>query len=327
MIPSTTRHGGRRNDGAFMEHPVEDHDRGLAHDLELMARQMRGRRKALSWFAGAGATALLAGCGGDGSTSSASTSTDTGTSTTTTTDTSSGTSTDTSTDTGTDSSTSSSGGTCVADPTETAGPYPADGTNTSSGSTSNVLTQSGVVRSDIRSSFISSTTTAAGIRVDITLTLVNVSSSCAALSGYAIYLWHCDAAGEYSLYGEPTESYLRGVQVTDSNGQVTFTTIFPGCYSGRYPHMHFEVFSSLAGATSGRASVLTSQLAMPSDIASTVYASSGYSQSTSNLSKISISSDNVFGDNTSAQIAAQTPSFSGSTSAGYTASATIGIAL
>jgi protocatechuate 3,4-dioxygenase beta subunit len=39
-----------------------------------------------------------------------------------------------------------------------------------------------------------------------------------------------------------TESYLRGVQVTDSNGQVTFTTIYPACYSGRWPHIHFEVF-------------------------------------------------------------------------------------
>jgi protocatechuate 3,4-dioxygenase beta subunit len=126
----------------------------------------------------------------------------------------------------------------------------------------------------------------------------------------------------------PTESYLRGMQVTDANGQVTFTMIFPACYDGRWPHIHFEVYTSTATATTGRAAKLISQLAMPSDICTTVYsgASSTYTSSTSNFSRVSLSSDNVFGDNTSAQIAQQTPTMSGSVSAGYTATATIGIA-
>jgi protocatechuate 3,4-dioxygenase beta subunit len=217
--------------------------------------------------------------------------------------------------------------TCTVPATETSGPYPADGTNTSSGLTSNALVATGIVRSDIRSSFLgSSTTVASGVQVSITITVVNANSSCAPLAGYAVYLWHCDRSGSYSLYSVPAESYLRGVQVTDANGQVTFTTIFPGCYSGRFPHMHFEVFSSIANATTGKSAVLISQYAMPAAACAAVYATSAYSTSLSNYNSITIASDNVFGDNTTAQMAVMTPVFTGSVSAGYTATSTIGIA-
>jgi hypothetical protein len=91
--------------------------------------------------------------------------------------------------------------------------------------------------------------------------------------------------------------------------------------------MHFEVFSTLASATSGRAALLTSQLAIPADICTTVYASGGYGQSTTNLSRVSLSSDGIFGDNTAAQVAAQTPAISGSVANGYTGTVTIGLAL
>ncbi len=301
-----------------MEHQ-DAHDLGLAHDLKAMT-QLASRRRALGWFAGASGAAMLAACdGGSGSTATSTSSS--GTATATPTPTASATATPTPTATSTSS-------TCVVDPTETNGPYPADGTNTSSGTTSNVLTASNVVRSDIRSSFVgSSTTTAAGVQVTLTLTLVNVNAACAPLAGYAIYIWHCDRDGKYSLYDLPAESYLRGVGVTDSNGQVTFTTIFPGCYAGRWPHIHFEVFSSLANATGGRYATLISQLAMPSAACSTVYNNAtGYTTSIRNFASVSINSDNVFGDNTSAQIAQQTPTMSGSVAAGYTAAAVIGIA-
>lgn len=261
----------------------------------------------LSLLTGLGGSVLLPGCGGGGA-SSASASTMASSSSSTT-------------------CSSSSSGSCVADPTETAGPYPADGTNTANGSVVNTLVASGVVRSDIRSSFGSSTTTAPGIPLVLTINLVNVNASCSALSGYAIYLWHCSAAGKYSLYDVPAENYLRGVQVTDSNGQLTFTTIFPGCYSGRYPHMHFEVYRSVSTATQGSNSLLTSQMCMPRDAASAVYSANStvYAGSTANLAQVTIASDNVFGDNTTAQIAAQTPSLTGSASAGYTGSITIGM--
>jgi len=295
-----------------------DHGHSLAEDLPLM-HALVARRRALKWFAGAGTAAMVAGCGGAGSDASAS-------SVTTVTG-STATPTPTPTPTATPAPTATTTGACIVDPTETAGPYPGDGTNTASGSTSNVLTVSGIVRSDIRSSFISSTNVAGGVLLKITLTLVNVNATCAPLAGYAIYLWQADRQGRYSLYTAAAESYLRGVQVTDANGQVTFTTIFPGCYDGRWPHMHFEVFSSLSNALSGRFSILTSQLAMPTAACTAVYAdATTYPSSASNFARVSLSSDMVFGDNTSAQIAQQTPALTGSPSAGYTGTALIGIA-
>jgi len=315
----------------FARHNELDHDHhghSLSEDLVHMERQVADRRRALKWFAGAGTAALMAGCGG-GSGSSDSVDVVTGSSSTATpTPTATATPTPTSTPTPTATATSTSSGACVADPTETAGPYPGDGTNTTSGSTSNVLISSGIVRSDIRPSFLTTSTVATGVEVTITLTVVNVNATCAPLSGYAVYLWHCDRNGKYSLYsGAANESYLRGVQVTDANGQVTFTTIFPACYDGRWPHMHFEVFSSLSSATGGRYAVLTSQFAMPAALCNAVYAdTTTYPASATGFARVSLSNDNVFGDNTAAQIAQQTPTFSGSPSAGYTATALIGIA-
>ncbi|QDZ06964.1 intradiol ring-cleavage dioxygenase [Sphingomonas panacisoli] len=304
-------------------HDHDDHGHSLAEDLERM-EALVARRRALQWFAGAGTAALVTACGGSGGSSGVAVVT--GTSTPTPTPTPTATATATPTPTPTPTATGATG--CIADPTETGGPYPADGTNTSSGSTSNVLTASGIVRSDIRPSFISSTTVATGVQLTITLTLVNVNASCAPLSGFAVYLWHCDRSGAYSLYsGAANETYLRGVQVTDANGQVTFTTIFPAAYSGRWPHMHFEIFSTLANATGGRFAVLTSQLAMPAATCNTVFADTTlYPSSKSNFAAISLSSDNVFGDNTAAQLAQQTPTITGSVASGLVASAIIGIA-
>lgn len=304
---------------------IEDHDRGLAHDLAVMNRLLE-RRRALKWFAGAGTAALVAGCGGsDGSATGVTTVTG-GTATATPTPTATATSA-AATPTPTATATSATAQ-CVADPTETAGPYPADGTNNAAGSTSNVLTATGVVRSDIRSSFLTTSTVAAGVPVTLTLTVVDVNSACAPLAGFAVYLWHCDRSGNYSLYGSASgESYLRGVQVTDSNGQATFTTIFPACYDGRWPHMHFEVFSSLSAAIGGRYAVLTSQLALPAAVCSAVYAdTTTYPGSASRFARVSLSGDGIFGDNTSAQLAQQTPTMTGSASAGYAGSAVIGIA-
>jgi len=300
-------------------HHEPDHGHSLAEDLAMMRVQL-ARRRALQWFAGAGTAALVAGCGGSDGSSTGSVATVTGSSATPT-------PTATATPTPVATATTSTAA-CLVDPTETAGPYPGDGTNTSGGSTSNVLVASGVVRSDIRSSFLTTTTVATGVQLTLTLTVVNVNATCAPLSGYAVYLWHCDRNGNYSLYsGAANESYLRGVQVTDANGQVTFTTIFPACYDGRWPHMHFEVFSSLSNATSGRYSVLTSQLAMPAAACSAVFADTAtYPASASRFARVSLASDGIFGDNSAAQVAQQTPVLTGSPGAGYTGTALIGIA-
>jgi protocatechuate 3,4-dioxygenase beta subunit len=160
------------------------------------------------------------------------------------------------------------------------------------------------------------------------LSVVNSNNNCAVLSGCAVYLWHCTREGAYSLYssGVLNENYLRGVQITDANGEVTFTSIFPGCYSGRYPHIHFEVYPSLAMATLYTNRILTSQMALPRDVCNTVYAAdSGYTQSVANLSGITTANDNVFGDNTTAQIAQMTPVFTGSVAAGYSGTVLVGV--
>ena len=275
---------------------THDHDHGLAHDLKTLLQ----RRRSLLWLAGAAAVPLL-GCGGssDDESSTGSTSSTDG------------------------SSSSGSSGTCAVIPEETAGPYPGDGSNSNSSGVVNVLTLSGIVRSDIRTSIAGASGTATGMPLTITLNLVDTSSSCADLSGYAIYLWHCTAGGLYSLYssGVTDQNYLRGVQETDSNGVATFTTVFPGCYSGRMPHMHFEVYRSLATATSSTSKIKTSQIAFPVATCSEVYATTGYSASVSNLAQISFASDNVFSDGTTYQMATVT----GDTTNGYVATLQVGI--
>lgn len=207
---------------------------------------------------------------------------------------------------------------CSRIPEETAGPYPGDGSNGA-----NALVLSGIVRSDIRSSIAGATGVAQGVPLTVTLTLVASNDSCTPLRGYAIYLWHCDRAGLYSMYssGVTQENYLRGVQQTDEEGKVSFTSIFPACYSGRWPHIHFEIYPSLDSVNSSRNKVATSQLALPEDVCNQVFATSGYSQSVRNLSQISLSSDNVFSDGASRQLATVT----GNTTDGYAASLVVPI--
>jgi len=195
---------------------------------------------------------------------------------------------------GTSAATSGTGvAECATIPEETAGPFPGDGTNGP-----DVLNQSGVVRADIRSSFGSSTTLASGVPLTIRLAILDIAQSCAPIDGAAVYLWHCDQAGRYSLYSSSaqSENYLRGVQAAGADGIVTFTSIFPACYSGRWPHIHFEVYPSLEKATNAGNKIATSQVALPEDICNQVYATSGYEQSVQNLAGVSLARDNVFGD-------------------------------
>jgi protocatechuate 3,4-dioxygenase beta subunit len=264
---------------------ADDHDRGLQFDMS----RLLGRRRLLGVVVGAAGTTALAACGfaaarGGGSGAAATTTTSSG---------------------------STSSGTLTETPEETAGPYPGDGSNGA-----NVLTQSGIVRSDIRSSFGTSTTTAPGVPLTIRLTVRDTTG--AALVGYAVYLWHCDRDGRYSLYTAPNENYLRGVQETGGDGAVTFTSIFPACYDGRWPHIHYELYPSLASATSADNKIGTSQIALPEEVCDAVYAVSGYEQSVSNMSRVSLATDNVFSDGWTRQLATVT----GDVAGGYTATVT-----
>lgn len=277
--------------------PSDDHDdpreaahhAGLAADLRTLLRQAPSRRTFLGLFAGASAITVLGCAADDGATG-------------------------VDARPGADADPSS----CSEIPTETAGPYPGDGTNGA-----NALALAGIVRSDIRSSIAGATGVADGVPLTITLTIVDTANACAPLAGRAVYLWHCDRGGDYSMYTGTAvaENYLRGVQETDDAGQVTFTTIVPGCYSGRWPHVHFEIYASLAAATNGANTQTTSQLALPEATCDAAYATTGYESSIQNLSQITLATDNIFSDGASLQLASVT----GSALSGFAATLTVAL--
>jgi protocatechuate 3,4-dioxygenase beta subunit len=294
MTPSPTA------DSEPAVHP--DHDRGLDFDV----RTLVARRSALGILSGAGLLALV-GCS-DGTATGATSSAAPGAA----------------------SATSSSAGSATASasvtavdsvvPDETAGPFPGDGSNGV-----DVLDDTGIVRRDIRSSIGTSTTTAPGVPLTINLTVLDSSSGYAAMDGVAVYAWHADAQGRYSMYssGVENENYLRGVQPTDASGTATFTTVFPGCYDGRWPHVHFEVYRSIAEATSDGQIVRTSQIALPQAACEAVYAdTSTYPSSAGNLSRTSLTRDMVFGDDGGIH---QLATVTGASTSGYVANLTIAV--
>lgn len=301
-----------------MESLKEMHEHSLAADLSAMLKLASDRRQTLRWLL-AGASALpVLGCGGGSGGDSGSSATSAAATPAVTTPVT------TPATTPTTPTTTPAAGTCSVIPEETGGPYPGDGTNSSNGSVVNVLTQSGVVRSDIRSSFNGASGTAGGVPLTIKLQIVNSNGSCASLEGYAVYLWHCTQDGLYSLYssGVTNQNFLRGVQAADSNGVVTFQSIFPGCYSGRVPHVHFEIYPTLARSTSAGNRIKTSQFTFPVATCNEVYATSGYSASVRNMAQISLATDMVFSDGYALQMGAVT----GNVIDGYVVTLTVGVA-
>ena len=278
------------------EHHDHDEFGGLHRDLRATGAAMnrRGLLRLAATFGGAAGALQLAGCSGDSPTSPTAT-----------------------TPTAITTTTTPSGATCSRVPEETAGPYPGDGSNGPS-----VLNQSGVVRSDIRTSFAGLSGTAGGVPLTIALTLVS-ATTCAPIAGRAVYIWHCDREGRYSLYtaGATNQNYLRGVQETNANGVVTFTSIYPACYAGRWPHIHVEVYPSLTAATSVANKSATSQIALPKATNDLVYATTGYEASVRNAAQVTLASDMVFSDGSSLELATIT----GSVASGLTATLTVAV--
>lgn len=299
---------------------VHEHDLGLQHDLGTLERRGlargMGRRGVLGVLGGLGVVAV-AGCSSDDATSTSAATSSTGSSAPSDGPPSGG--------PGGGPDGGAMGGDSSVEvaegeiPEETAGPYPGDGSNGP-----NVLTESGVVRSDITTSFGSASGVAEGVPLTLRFKVYDLTGDeVEILSGAAVYAWHCDRDGSYSMYDGDAldENYLRGVQESDADGWVEFTTIFPGCYSGRWPHVHFEVYESLDAATSASNKLRTSQLAFPQDVCDEVYATSGYESSVSNLAQISLDSDNIFSDGYSLQMA----TLKGSVTEGYTATLNVPI--
>ncbi|MCW5912668.1 MAG: intradiol ring-cleavage dioxygenase [Cyclobacteriaceae bacterium] len=163
-----------------------------------------------------------------------------------------------------------------------------------------------------------------GIDLSIEITIQNKNANCAAMQGAIVDIWHCDKDGYYSEYGGTSMQtqdftsvhFLRGRQVTDSEGKVRFTSIFPGWYQGRATHIHVHIYSS-----SG-ASLLVTQIAFPEGNNSAVVlvnaaTSKGYTKGMSGYTYNA--SDNVFSDGVSTEMSAIT----GSVDAGYALTHTI----
>jgi protocatechuate 3,4-dioxygenase beta subunit len=287
-----------------MNHPHEEEEHDDHGGLHRDIPELVGRRDMLRMMGGLSLAGLLAACGlgasDSGTDTSAGTGTTGGSGATTTTE---GTMT-------TDGQTSTTAAPGDEIPDETAGPFPADGSNGP-----NILDDEGIVRSDITSSIGTSSGAAEGVPMNISLSIVDASTG-RPMPGAVVYLWHCTADGRYSVYEIENENYLRGVQVADPAGRLQFVSVFPGCYSGRWPHAHFEVYESLEAATAGSAAIKTSQLALPQADCETVYADSRYGSSAGNLGRLSLETDGVFRDGWSDQLA----TVAGSITDGYTAS-------
>jgi protocatechuate 3,4-dioxygenase beta subunit len=189
------------------------------------------------------------------------------------------------------STTASTNAACAVTPTETIGPFPS---------------LADLFRSDIREG-------KSGTVLTLTIRVVNAASGCAAVPNANVEIWHVDAAGDYSQYGtQATQTFLRGIQTSNSNGEVTFTTIYPGWYQGRATHIHVEV-------TTGGRSVKATQIAFPESINNSVHTSGVYaSRGTNPMSNLS---DGIFSDSLSSEIVTPT----GSVAGGYAATFQVGI--
>ncbi len=267
--------------------------------------QYLDRRRALAVFGSGLGTLVLAACSRDDSTTTSTATTEPGNSVGTTTP----------AVPVTEVPSSSVVANCEVIPEETSGPFPGDGSNGP-----DVLSIDGVERGDIRPSIGDASGIATGTQLTIELTIVDSSTACSPKAGAAVYLWHADSDGRYSMYssGVTDENYLRGVQVADANGRLSFVSVFPGCYDGRWPHVHFEVYATRADVNTGRP-LVTSQLAFPAAACEVAYDATGYEQSASNLTRVSLDSDMVFRDGADRQLAVM----SGNTTEGFTASLTV----
>jgi len=201
------------------------------------------------------------------------------------------------------STSSAASGSCVLIPTETIGPFPL----------STLLDNSLVLRENIAED-------RTGIPLQVKIKLVNVNNGCTPISGY-VYIWHCDKDGNYSGYGQESgKTYCRGIQYADTSGVATFSTIYPGWYTGRITHIHFQIFLSNYGSTASSTAI--SQMAFPPAVTQAVYNSSLYTKG-QNTSVTSFAADNVFSDGVTYELA----SITGDATNGYVATLEVGIAV
>lgn len=171
---------------------------------------------------------------------------------------------------------------CVLIPSETEGPFPLDLTENST-----------FFRQDI-------TEGQSGILLNLRMKILGLEN-CEPMQNVRVNIWHCTAEGVYSGYntgnnpGDVNATHLRGYQFTDSNGEVEFTTIFPGWYNGRICHIHFQVYVSSSYAA-------ISQLTFPVETKNTIYTANSalYPNGTDPMS---LATDMIFSDGYDQQMA------------------------
>ncbi|MES2265498.1 MAG: intradiol ring-cleavage dioxygenase [Bacteroidota bacterium] len=192
---------------------------------------------------------------------------------------------------------------CRVTPTEVEGPYPYPG-----GEYKNPLNRIDILGGQT------------GVPLTLNLVVVNVNDNCNVVPNARVDIWHCSKDGYYSGHANQNgksfvgETFLRGYQTADDKGAVTFKTIYPGWYSGRATHIHFEIFVN--GVLKKAA-----QFAFPENISNAVHANYGVGTNpTTNAS------DGILG-NSATDLANETPSLTGSIADGYTGTYTFGIAL
>lgn len=217
--------------------------------------------------------------------------------------------TSTSTTSTTSTSTSSS---CVVSPTEEEGPFPYPG-----GELTDPLDRSDVTGGQT------------GVALTLNFVVVNTNDSCNTVENVRVDIWSCNPYGYYSGYDNQAggvssvsnsysgQTWLRGYQLSNSAGVVTFSTIYPGWYSGRATHVHAEIY--IDGVLKK-----TTQFAFPEAISNAVHVSGIYA--THGVNTTTNAADRVFGDSTT-DLANETFSLTGSISAGYSTIHNIGLAL
>jgi protocatechuate 3,4-dioxygenase beta subunit len=199
------------------------------------------------------------------------------------------------------STTGSSGtGSCTVMPTETEGPFPTKSPSTYQ-----------------RANIVEDRT---GVPLTINLIIKNTNNSCAVVAGAIVDIWHCDREGNYSEYGgtgmQSTDytgaayNFLRGRLISDASGLVSFTSLYPGWYSGRAPHIHVHIYNA-----SGVSKLIT-QIAFPKDICDIVYTTSAF-YSSKGVADTLNSNDNVFGTPSTDLAQEIADSVTGTVSGGY----------
>jgi protocatechuate 3,4-dioxygenase beta subunit len=211
----------------------------------------------------------------------------------------------------TDASASATSSVCTLTAEVTEGPYSLDGA---------------LIREDIREE-------KEGVEVQYTFTVVDQDNDCAPLADALVELWHCDSLGEYSGYvgknghtEDDDGTFLRGGQMTDSSGQASITSIWPGHYVSRAVHVHMRVHTDVTladGTYTGGTVVHTGQLFFDADINEEIQASSPYSDNTT--AETALADDSIYDKGGAASGLLTLTALGTSVSDGYTATLTVGV--